>query len=289
MARPKRSTRGCHKGLPKWGNACLWWGQTSMTIGYATERRSSKLSLWAINQVLVALLGGLLSGGAQAASLAPPFVGCPADGMSGPTPPPASPLIPIAHTDQLALYAAAGMNVLAPRGWHCIEMYGSGGAMLLVTPHLYTADTLPGFKTLVGPAVEVLFLSGENSGRDQVAEVFSRLFPLKHQFVHETAEISEPARRYPTGPFPTDSTVRRSYTEVDYTTPPHHEGMGTFSSRLRPDDAAIVGTATLARSNGVDSVVLVNVRLLPRLRSLVPDILAAAGTARVGSEPGIAR
>lgn len=137
-----------------------------MTIGYATEQRSRKLSLWAINHVLVVLLGGLLGGGAQAASVAPPFVGCPADGMSGPAPPPANPHIPVAHTNQLALYAAAGMKVLAPRGWHCIEMYGSGGAVLLVTPHLYTADTLPGFKTLVGPAVEVLFLNGENSGRD---------------------------------------------------------------------------------------------------------------------------
>ena len=112
--------------------------------------------------------------------------------MSGPMPPPVSPRIPVAHNDQLTLYAAAGMKVLAPRDWHCIEMYGSENAVLLVTPRFYTADTAPGFRSLVSLAVEVLFLSDENSGRDQVAEVLSRLFPLKHQFIHDTAEVSEP-------------------------------------------------------------------------------------------------
>jgi hypothetical protein len=110
----------------------------------------------------------------------------------------------------------------------------SGGAVLLVTPHLYTTDTVPGFKSLVGPAAEVLFLSGENSGRDQVAEVFSRMFPLKRQFIRETAKASEPARRYPAGPFWTDSTVRRSFTKVDYLTQPHHECMGTFPAVVSP-------------------------------------------------------
>ena len=86
-----------------------------------------------------------------------PFVGCPAEGMSGPEPAPATPpadaFIPTPDAGQLALYAAAGLHVLAPRGWHCVEIYGSGGAFLLVTPHPYSAATLPGFNKLVGPAI----------------------------------------------------------------------------------------------------------------------------------------
>ena len=239
----------------------------------------------AVSQVLILLLGCLWGGGVKAASLVPLSVGCPADGMSGPVPapavPPAGPRILTAHAHQLALYAAAGMKVLAPRNWHCIEMYGSGGAVLLVTPHLYTSDTLPDFNSLIGPAVEVLFLNGENSGRDQVAEVFSRLFPFKRHFIRNAAETAEPRRRYPSGPIPRDRTIRRSRAEVEYTTPPHREGMGTFSSRLRPDADAIAGTATLARSNGVDSVVLLNVRLPLRLRALTSDILRT-GAAQAG-------
>lgn len=264
-----------------------------MTTGCAAEHWSRGSYSSAVIQVLILLLGSLWGGGAQAASPAPSVVACPADGISGSVPSPAilpaSPRLPADYAEQLALYAAAGMKVLAPRGWHCIEMYGSGGSMLLVTPHPYTADTLPGFNTLVGPAVEVVFLNGENSGRDQVAEVFSRLFPFKHQFIHDAAENSEPARRYPGGPFPTDRIFRRSHVEVDYTTPPHRDGMGTFESRLMPDTDAIAGTAVLARSNGVDSVVLLNVRLPLRLRWLLPDILGSVGTVQAGNVSGLPR
>ena len=119
--------------------------------------------------------------------------------MSGPVPAPtipqASPGIPAIHADQLAFYAAKGMSVLAPRGWHCIEVYSSGGSFLLVTPRLYTADTLPNFYSLIGPAVELSLLSGENSGRDQVADVFSRLFPFKREFIHDAAENYDTPRR----------------------------------------------------------------------------------------------
>lgn len=84
-----------------------------------------------------------------------PVVGCPAESMSGPLPAPATPPIrarvAAAGAGQLALYAAEGQQVLVPRGWHCIELYGSGGAVLLVTPHFYTAAILPGANRLSGP------------------------------------------------------------------------------------------------------------------------------------------
>ena len=238
-------------------------------------------------RTLIIALAGLWPCGGWAAP-SPAFVGCPADGMSGPAPAPAAP--PPAQRvpprgDGLALYAAAGMNVLAPRGWHCFEMYGSGGAVLLVTPRRYTAATFPGQNTLSGPAVELLLLSGENSGRDQVAELFSRLFPAKRGFIRSIASDDDPPRHYPRGPFPSDRTVRRGPAEVDYATPPHRTGMGTYSSRLRPSAEPIAGAVLLAHVDGVDSAVLLNVRLPPGLRALGPAILRAAAPARVGQDP----
>ena len=81
-------------------------------------------------------------------------------------------------------------------------------------------------------------------------------------------------------PYPTDRTVRRDRKEVDYMTPPYHEGMGTFSSRLAPAAGPIAGAAFLAESNGVDSVLLLNVRLPPHLRALASAILDAARQAQ---------
>ena len=120
----------------------------------------------------------------------------------------------------------------------------------------------------------------------RLAEVFSRLFPFKRAFIHSAAAEYDAPHRYPRGPFPGDSTVRRSRTEVDYTTPPRRQGMGTYESRLQPGRDPIVGTAMLARVQGVDSVVLLNIRLPPQLHALGPAILRSAIKAQFnGSRP----
>lgn len=218
-----------------------------------------------------------------AALAAVPVVGCPADGMSGhvaaPSPLPAAPPVPARAARDLAFYAAPDLAVLAPNGWHCLDLYGSGGAFLLVTPRSYTADTLPGFGALTGPAVELSFLNGENSGREDVAAVLARLFPERRRFIRsvETEDPDHP-HRFPRGPYAQDRTVRRSPSTVDYTTPPGRGGMGTFESRLRPGSDPIDGTATLDRSNGVDSVLLLNVRLPPGQRGLAAVILRGRQT-----------
>ena len=240
---------------------------------------------WAGTVALALLLGSPWTGHARAAEPAP-VVGCPAEGMSGPVParaaPPVDARVPAGGAGQLALYAAEGQQILAPRGWHCIEIYGSGGAFLLVTPDPYTAATLPDTNRLAGPAVELSLLSGENSGRDQVAEVFSRLFPFKRAFIRGVAAEYDVPPRYPRGPFPGDRTIRRSKAEVDYITPPHRNGMGTYESRLQPGPEPIVGTAMLAQVQGVDSVVILNIRLPQHLRALCPVILHAAAAAQLG-------
>lgn len=239
--------------------------------------------------VVLLLPGGVWIGCVRAAERAP-FVGCPAEGMSGPVPAPttlaADDRLPAAHAEQLALYAAQGISVPGPRGWHCIEIYDSGGAVLLVTPRSYTAATLPDTNRLVGPAVELSLLSGENSGRDLVAAVYSRLFPFKRQFIRDAASNHDTPPRYPRGPFHTDRTARRSRAVVDYVTPSHRDGMGTYESRLKPGRDPIVGAAVLARVQGIDSVMLLNIRLPRHLQALRPVILRLAVAAQLRRNAG---
>ena len=129
--------------------------------------------------------------------------------------------------------------------------------------------------------MELSLLSGENSGREQVAAVFARLFPFKRAFIRSVAEGHDTPPRYARGPYPGDRTSRRGRTEVDYTTPPHRHGMGTYSSVLQPDADPVDGTALLAQVQGVNSVVLLNVRLPARLRRLGSTILRAAAASRM--------
>lgn len=235
----------------------------------------------------MACLGGPAAQAAQPGAGAVPFVGCPAEGMSGPAAapraPPHRPVLPGASASKLALYAAEGMAVLAPRGWHCIEVYGSGGAFLLVTPEPHTAEELQVFRPLKGPAVELVFLNGWTSGRFDVARVLARLFPSRRRFVRQViAEGVESARAFPFGPYPTDQVVRWGRTEVEFVTPAGRTGMGTAEGRLAPDAEPVRGLATLAAEDGVT---LLNVRLPPGLHALAPILLRATREARARQGP----
>ena len=62
--------------------------------------------------------------------------------------------------------------------------------------------------------------------------------------------------------------------------------MGTYESRLQRGSDPIVGTAMLAQVQGVDSVVLLNIRLPPHLRVPGPVILRTGIKAQLdGSQP----
>ena len=207
-----------------------------------------------------------------------PFVGCVAEGMSGPEAAPTrsarTPLVPATAASKLAHYAAAGMDVLAPRGWHCIEIYGSGGAVLLVTPGPHSADELQRFGQIAGPVVELSYLNGRTSGRFDVARIFARLFPSKRPFVRQVIqEHIEPAARFPFGPFPADTLIRRGRSEVDFTTPPGRLGMGTLMDRLGPAADPVIGMVRLASQDGL---MLLDVRLPASLRPLASEIIRFA-------------
>ncbi len=218
------------------------------------------------------------SGVGQAEAGGIPFVGCPAEGMSGPVAAPAGAAmpsgLPAPVAGRLALYRAAGMEVLAPRGWHCIEIYGSGGAVLLVTPGVHGATELQGVRPLAGPVVELSYLNGWTSGRFDVARVLARLFPSQRAFVRQVIQEGlEPARAFPSGPFPADRLTRHGRGEVGFTTPAGRTGMGTMLDRLEPGRMPVSGVAWLARQDGV---MLLDVRLPARSRRLAAAIIRFA-------------
>ncbi len=178
-----------------------------------------------------------------------------------------------------------GWAVLAPRGWHCFDTYGSGGADLLVTPGTFTMLTLPAFNRLSGPAVELSFLNGENSGRADVAALLSRLFPSERRFIADAQADGIRPGPLPRGPFTRDRTTRRGPTEVDFTTPAGSNGLGTFDSRLDHGRDAIEGAAILTHSNGADSILLLRVRLPHGSRLRASDILRAVREATATARP----
>lgn len=164
-----------------------------------------------------------------------PFVGCPSDGQAGPQDAPSgnSMVLPItaAAAQQLAYYKARdGIGVLAPRGWHCLNTYGSGGAGLFVSPEPITfanlvSSTWTGF---AGPAVDLGEVDAGTSGRFVVAHAIARVFPAHKSFVESViAEGIEPEGNFPFGPYPTDKLTYRGSELVEYETPANTNGLGT--------------------------------------------------------------
>ncbi|MGI3777319.1 MAG: hypothetical protein ACRYGC_08500 [Janthinobacterium lividum] len=203
------------------------------------------------------------------------FVGCPAEGMSGPVAAPTgaalSSGLSASVAGKLAHYAAEGTDVLAPRGWYCIEMYGSSGAFLLVTPEPHGADELQDFRPLSGRVVELPYLNGWASGRFDVARVLARLFPPRHAFVRQVIrEGMDPARNFPFGPYPADRLIRHGSSEFEFIKPPGRACTGTVMDRLDPGGMPVGGLARLAMQDGVT---LLDVRLPAGSRPLTAAII----------------
>ena len=132
----------------------------------------------------------------QGSSPTVPFVGCKSDGQAGYRPPPRGKSLrfPISseQANQLAFYQAAddGPGVLAPRGWHCYDVYGSNGGALYIAPQAITAGQYSGESGgFIGPAVEVQGEVGDTSGREAVARAIARVFPSHKAFVQQVIEI----------------------------------------------------------------------------------------------------
>ena len=216
------------------------------------------------------------SSAAAAAPAQVPFVGCPSDGQLGPQPAPrrgAVPRVPSAAAAQLAYYASAGLGVFAPRGWHCFGLYGSNGAILIVTPESHGArDLLDSPSPLRGPAVQITYSEGATSGRLEVASVIARAFPAHMSFARSVSE--DLGQALPAGPYRTDRMVRLRPNVVGYTTPAGREGLGT-DSRLAPNDRPVDGLVILDPEGDMNLIKL-DVRLPAAQAGLATPILNAA-------------
>ncbi len=208
-----------------------------------------------------------------------PYVGCSSFGQSQVLEPPkgTSPPVRISAQDApaLAYYKSAdGIAVLAPRGWYCQGVSGSGGAALFLSPKPIV-HTSSGWKGLDGEAIEVNVISGENSGRSEIAEIIARVFPAYRWYARQ---VEDPDSPLPTGPYPKDTLTYRGKAIVGYETPARTGGLGNFDSWLGINDFEIVGAAILLpgsrqRVGIIPHLVLLSIRFSADLASLAPTIV----------------
>jgi hypothetical protein len=208
-----------------------------------------------------------------------PFVGCNADGQAGLLRPPRGTrrAFPIAAeaARKLAYYKSEqGMGVLAPRGWHCLCVYGSNGYSLYVVPveissRNFFSNNWSGF---AGPAIELQGESGQTSGRFGVAHIIARVFPAYKGFAEKVlAERIDPASSLSFVPYPNDRLIYRTKEIVEYETPANTDGLGT-SWKLKKNADPISGVAMLLGPNTPDLLQL-SVRLQSNLADLTPIIV----------------
>lgn len=214
----------------------------------------------------------------QRTSVSVPLVGCGSDGQVGPQEAPKGtrksvPIRPKA-AQKLAFYTSAeGVGVLAPRGWYCFGVYGSGGESLFVSPRPIDTATIfsTGRRGFAGPTIEISYSIGDTSGRFVVAEIIARVFPAYQAFVKDTMEMfDQPASSFPSGPYPKDRLTYKSKTVVEYRTPAQTDGLGTHSS-LKKNSNSIDGVAILVGQT--PDLLLLSVRLPADLTGLTSSIV----------------
>lgn len=211
-------------------------------------------------------------------------IGCPSEGQMGPQPAPSSKItlsMPIADSvaKQLAYYyhdeKRLSSGVLAPRGWHCLMIYGSSGEYLIITPQSFAFPTDQN-SSIPGPGIELAISLGGTSGRMQVAPIAARLFPQAKKFVAGVSaflkDIGSPYR-FATGSWPQDRIKRIRQDIVEYVTPAGAEGLGTQSWLKKGE--AIRGVAILTAGNEPD-LTLLSVRVPPDMAALAPVIIRQA-------------
>ena len=189
---------------------------------------------WLIAIASIALLGSAHAGIAPTAQV--PFVGCPAIGGADAEPravplgaPKSLPNQPTVGVARIAYYRAAaeGPGVFAPRGWHCQTWSGSNGAFIIVTPRA-PPQIIPR-EPVKGRCVVAIESYGGTSGRFAVAEVSARIFPdVMADFIARVKAEGFPSPDFSKiKPYPNDRYTYLNPKLVKFTTPAHHDGIGT--------------------------------------------------------------
>src|SRR5271169_117631 len=191
-----------------------------------------------------------------------PFIGCEPCGQANILPPPkgTSRSLPLSPADAqaLAYYESAdGIGLLAPRGWHCQGVSGSGGYALYLSPRPLDR-TLTDWTGSEGPAIQINHITAENSGRYQIAELMARVFPAYRALARRVWE-GDVDLPLPSRPYPDDTLTYRSQRMVEFKAPARKEGLGTYESSLGKSDIPAEGVAILV--GDPPDVVLLSVRL----------------------------
>ncbi len=205
-----------------------------------------------------------------------PFVGCKSVGQAGPhDAPEGRPVLAETSAEaasRLAYYRAAqGIGGLGPRGWSCLGDYGSGGAILLISPEP-PERIEESTRDLGAPVIEINFRSSGTSGRYDVARVIARVFPAHMAFVRRVQRWF-PVQQYPVGPYPHDKLTYRSDSVVEYETPAQADGLGTYSW-LKKNDSPIRGVAILL--GPTPDLLFVAARLPQNIRYLTRAVIRQA-------------
>jgi hypothetical protein len=155
---------------------------------------------------------------------------------------------------------------------NCFAIYGSGGDILFVTPEpIDTSSALNSPKVLSGPAVQVSYSNSDTSGRFRVAEIVARIFPAYKSFALRVMKgYDVPVSERVFGPYPNDVLTYKSKSLVEFTTPPHTDGLGT-SSFLTRNGSAIRGIAMLVGKP--PDLIHLRVRLPPAMDRFTPAII----------------
>jgi len=208
-----------------------------------------------------------------------PFVGCPSDGQTGPIPAPRphqTPAIAASAAAKLAFYATDYSMVLAPRGWHCVGLYGASGQSLIVTPERHQAEEFFAREPVAihGPAVQMSVSVGGTSGRLSVIPAIERYFPFYRPFAVEARKLDDDASP-PSRPWRSDVIKRQTRNYVRFITPAGQDGEGTHSLLLR-GTLPIHGFRMIIGDVEEPDLVSATVRLPPDQAGLIDIILAEA-------------
>jgi hypothetical protein len=165
----------------------------------------------------------------QGDAVSVPFVGCASSGQIErlEAPKGTSRSVPISGEDAkaLAYYESGdGIGLLAPRGWYCEGASGSGGYALFLSPKPIHRS-MSGWTGLEEAAIEVNHMDGGTSGRYNVAQIITRVFPAYRAFAIRALDgLDLPI---PSGPYPKDALNYRGETIVEYKTRPKRKGWET--------------------------------------------------------------
>lgn len=174
-----------------------------------------------------------------------PSVACSVDGQTGPRTPSvlatAKALLTPSIAAQLSVYSDGSFYVLAPRGWRCVESYGSSGVHLRVIPggSAFT-DAQIRAGNITAQAVTVDYWTGDTSGRFEVAGVGAPLFQNLVQLATQL-QSGFPTVRIRTSPWVGESLEIVTTALARYQDPPNTSGTGTNETGLSVSAVAISG------------------------------------------------